>query len=469
MSDGPENLDTEPMMPGRRPVDRPTPMPKEGQVFAERYTIDHQLGRGGMGVVYKAQQSRLDRPVAIKILKPPERIEDDPKFDERFMREAAAAAKLHHANTITVHDFGQTPEGQLFIVMEFLKGRDLRSVIRASGPFLPARAIHVAAQICRSLREAHGMGMVHRDLKPANVVLVERDGDPDFVKVLDFGLVKYRDEDSDLTLAGKFVGSPKYTSPEALDRHKKVDHRSDIYSLGILIYTMLAGQAPFSGDPVQILTAHLREQPPPISAVNPLFRPSPRLEQVISRCLEKDPEARFPSMDALLEALLGAGPGSTEGELTQTLTRSSDLPASGKRARGRLRMGEVIGVAALIIVTGLALLLFGPTSLDSSTGAGEEVSPLESTGASPESPRIDEPALGNEEASQRAEEGLEDSDEPEVGAGESERSGGSTEPQSNRDVAPPVRKSSEPKAKPEKRSTPNKEDEVPEGYKSNPY
>ena len=154
MSDSPDNLDTEPMMVGRRPVDRVTPMPREGDLFAERYIIDSQLGKGGMGVVYKAEHSALDRTVAIKILKPPDRIEDDPKFDERFMREAAAAAKLHHANTITVHDFGQTVQGQLFIVMEFLEGRDLRTILRRAGPMSADRVIHIASQICRSLREA---------------------------------------------------------------------------------------------------------------------------------------------------------------------------------------------------------------------------------------------------------------------------------------------------------------------------
>jgi hypothetical protein len=474
VSDSPESVDTEPLMVGRRPVDQPTPMPKAGAVFADRYTIDCQLGKGGMGVVYKAEQAPLGRQVAIKILKPPDRIEDDPKFDERFMREAAAAAKLHHGNTITIHDFGQTERGQLFIVMEYLEGRDLHSVLRAGGPFPPERAIHVAVQICKSLREAHGMGMVHRDLKPANVVLIDREGDTDFVKVLDFGLVKYAGEESELTLAGKFVGSPKYTSPEALDRTKKIDHRADIYSLGILIYTMLAGQPPFSGDPIQVLTSHLREEPPLLRDTNPLARSTPRLDLVIARCLKKDPEERFGTMEALLEALLASGPAHAQGEQTSTLVLSGDLPAAPRKSVAGRGMGMVLLVAGAVIVLGLALMLFGPSE---PAAPSPEPGPTLEDGAAtqPGAGATDPSGAGATDPSGAGEasggEGAGGGDAP--GAGPAK---GDADPSAAQDQATPAPAATPPSVAPESRApkakppkSPRKDSGESEGYKSNPY
>ncbi|MCO4768489.1 MAG: protein kinase [Deltaproteobacteria bacterium] len=285
----------------------PTRMPDVGEVFAGRYDIQRLLGRGGMGVVYLANQSPLGREVALKILKPPESLEDDPNFDERFLREAAAAARLSHPNTITVHDFGQADDGALYIVMEYLEGNDVRAVLSHEGAFSPARAIHVAKQVCKSLREAHRKGIIHRDLKPANVLLVDRDEDLDFVKVLDFGLVKFRGEASEITLAGKFLGSPRYTSPEALDRNKEVDHRADIYALGILLFTMITGHPPFDGDPMQVLHAHLHEKPKPMWKLNPASQTTPELEELVAKCLEKDAEKRYQSMGQLVIALRAVG------------------------------------------------------------------------------------------------------------------------------------------------------------------
>lgn len=285
----------------------PTRMPDVGEVFADRYNIQRLIGRGGMGVVFLANQSPLRRQVAIKILKPPESLEDDPNFDERFLREAEAAARLQHPNTITVHDFGQADDGVLYIVMEYLAGNDLRTVLSHERTLTPARAIHIAKQVCKSLREAHRKGIIHRDLKPANVLLVRRDEDDDFVKVLDFGLVKFRGEASEITLAGKFLGSPRYTSPEALDRTRNVDHRADIYALGILLFTMITGRPPFDGDPMQILHAHLHEIPTAMWKLNPASQTTPELESLVARCLEKDPDKRFQSMGELLLALIAAG------------------------------------------------------------------------------------------------------------------------------------------------------------------
>jgi serine/threonine-protein kinase len=439
-------------------------MPRDGDVFADRYTIECQVGKGGMGVVYKADQAPLCRPVAVKILKPPDSIEDDPKFDERFMREAAAAAKLHHANTITIHDFGQTDRGQLFIVMEYLEGRDLRSVLRTSGPFPAERTIHVAAQICRSLREAHGKEMVHRDLKPANVVLIERDGDPDFVKVLDFGLVKYAGEDSELTLAGKFVGSPKYTSPEALDRTKKIDHRADIYSLGILIYTMLAGQAPFSGDPIQVLTAHLREEPPPLQDINPMVRSNARLDRVIARCLKKDPADRFASMESVLEALLAC----KEGGPTSTLVLGGDSLSPPRNQRILRVMGLVIALAVAVIALGAALLWFGPQAPEGGSDRSLEVGETSlGEGSAPgaasavEVPNEKDPAADSVEG---ITEKLPDSAQTPTEADVEEKRATSKTETAPKPI-PPTRRRVEPA--PEREAPVDQQ--VSDGYKSNPY
>ncbi len=285
----------------------PTRMPDVGEVFADRYDIQRLLGRGGMGIVFLANQSPLRRQVAIKILKPPESLDDDPNFDERFLREAEAAARLQHPNTITVHDFGQADDGVLYIVMEYLEGNDLRTVLAHERTFSPARAIHIAKQVCKSLREAHRKGVIHRDLKPANVLLVRRDEDDDFVKVLDFGLVKFRGEASEITLAGKFLGSPRYTSPEALDRTRDVDHRADIYALGVLLFTMITGRPPFDGDPMQVLHAHLHETPKTMRTFEPSSQTTPELEALVARCLEKNPDDRYQSMGDLIEALRSAG------------------------------------------------------------------------------------------------------------------------------------------------------------------
>ena len=304
-------------------------MPKAGELFAGRYSIEKMVGRGGMGEVYLATQSPLNRRVALKILKAPESIEDDPNFDARFLREAAAAARLQHPNTITVYDFGQDEEGRLYIVMEYLEGNDLRTVLAHQGIFSAQRAIHVAKQVCKSLREAHAKGIIHRDLKPANVLLIDRDEDVDFVKVLDFGLVKLRDDDSEITLAGKFLGSPKYTSPEALDRHAIVDHRADIYATGILLYAMLTGAPPFDGDPIQVLNAHLHETPRPMYRMNPAAQTTPELEALVARCMEKKPEKRFNTMGELLHALREVGAYFGD-EHTETL--DLDLSEPGERA-----------------------------------------------------------------------------------------------------------------------------------------
>ena len=467
---------------GRRSLHQTPRMPQPGELFAGRYLIERELGRGGMGVVFQARQSQLERSVAIKVLKPPERIEDDPKFDERFLREAASAAKLNHPNTITIHDFGQTPDGILYIVMEYLEGRDLKASLRRSGVFSPERAVHIAAQVCKSLREAHNMGMVHRDLKPANVFLVERDGDPNFVKVLDFGLVKHRGDDSELTQAGRFVGSPKYTSPEALDRNVQIDGRADIYSLGILLFTMLAGDAPFRGDPMQILTAHLRDAPPPLTDVNPMARSTERLDRIIARCLRKDRDERFQSMESALEALLGNDPLG-QGERTTTLVFGGKVPASGRSLAKRSSRATAVVFVALVL--GALGLKFGPSAGPSASSRGEPdsagVPDLRDNMTAVTEPN-DEPAStpGNANDATRVEsetpvdasEIRTDASSPPADLDEAAAGDPTTSPSASSAGITPSRPdlSAPKKTRPRPDSSkPRPKEEIPEGYKDNPY
>jgi serine/threonine-protein kinase len=275
--------------------------PLVGRLVAGKFRVQQLIGRGGMGNVYRASQEPLGRIVAIKVLKPDYPEEQDPHFLQRFFLEAAAASKLHHPNTITIYDYGRDDD-LLYIVMEFLEGRTLRAMMREVGPVPPGRALHIVRQICKSLREAHQAGLVHRDMKPSNVLLIQRDDDADFVKVLDFGLVKFMDSESDLTKTGTFMGSPKYMAPEQI-RRGKCDVRTDIYSVGVLTYQLLSTHVPFDGESVSVLMSHLNDPPPPMAEQQPGLALPARLERAVMRCLEKDPDARFQSMEAMLDEL----------------------------------------------------------------------------------------------------------------------------------------------------------------------
>jgi serine/threonine-protein kinase len=302
------------------------PDPLMGRTIDERYTIRALIARGGMGKVYRAEQAPLGRPCAIKILQPSYSGEADPEFHRRFFLEASIASKLTHPNTVTIFDYGRTEDDVYYMAMEYLDGRTLHKAIREAGWFDEERTAHVARQICRSLREAHGLGVIHRDLKPANVFLTEHGDEVDFVKVLDFGLVKIVGEptadgssapgraalrtpmhaplgDDQLTQTGLFMGSPKYMAPEQI-QGEKVDGRTDVYSLGIMMYEMLCGKVPFDrSNSVNILMAHVHERPPTMHEMNPGVRISPAFEGLVMRCIAKNPDERPASMDEVLAQL----------------------------------------------------------------------------------------------------------------------------------------------------------------------
>ena len=278
--------------------------PLLGRVINDRYKILEQIGQGGMGRVYKSLQSPLDRVVALKVLGAGH--DRDPNFYKRFFLEASVTAKLTHPNTITLYDYGRTDDGVFFIAMEYLNGRTLSAAMQQDGPLAQERVIHIAQQICRSLREAHALGIIHRDLKPANVMLLRQHDDHDFVKVLDFGLVKFfsgEGPESEITNAGTFMGSPHYIAPEQA-RNQNPDQRCDIYSLGVLLYHMLTGKVPFTAQaPVDIILKHLHEPPVPPCELRPDLALSTELQDIVLKCMAKSRDDRFQSMDELLAQL----------------------------------------------------------------------------------------------------------------------------------------------------------------------
>ncbi len=277
--------------------------PLIGAVVGERYRIVSRIGVGGMGAVYRAEHTMMRRDLAIKVLL--SELGGREEFARRFEREAESASRLTHPNIITVTDFGRTPDGALFLAMEFLAGDQLTSLIN-EGPLPRERALAIVRQILRALDHAHAAGVVHRDLKPDNIMLVERDGQRDVVKILDFGIAKVTEPASGqeaLTQAGVIFGTPEYLSPEqALG--ESVDARADLYAAGVILYEMLAGRRPFeSDDKVKIISMHLSHSPPRIRDVNPTVDVPFALEQVVLQALEKHRENRFASATAFLQAL----------------------------------------------------------------------------------------------------------------------------------------------------------------------
>jgi serine/threonine protein kinase len=313
----------------------PVPDPLIGRVVNGRFKISALIARGGMGKVYRAEQSPLGRVCALKVLNPSYAGEQDPEFHKRFFLEASIASKLTHPNTVTIFDYGRTDDDVYYMAMEYLDGHTLHRAIREAGHFPEDRAAHVARQICRALREAHSLGVIHRDLKPANIFLVEHGDETDFVKILDFGLVKNVADTTaeELTQTGLFMGSPKYMAPEQI-RGDRVDARTDVYALGIILYEMITGKVPFDRpNSVNILMAHVNEAPLPLRQMNPNAQVSASLEETIARCMAKDVDQRFASMDEVLVALKRVGSGGFSQAFSGPSTSEfRGLALSGQRA-----------------------------------------------------------------------------------------------------------------------------------------
>jgi serine/threonine-protein kinase len=285
--------------------------PKPGDIIADRYRVVAPIGRGAMGTVYRAEHVQISKVMAIKLLH--RELEKNPENVIRFHREAESASRLNHPNTVHVFDFGRTKSGSLYIVMEYVDGDDLAKVIEKDGPMHFGRVAYLCAQVAGSVADAHAAGIVHRDLKPENIVIAKgRDGET--AKVLDFGLAKLLEGtvEVQVTKSGTIVGTPYYMSPEQI-HGQELDGRSDIYAIGAIMYECLVGKPPFEApNPVGVLSKHLSEEPLPPSARSPLPVPA-EADEIVLRCLEKDPDRRYQTAEELRQDLIGylstVGPG----------------------------------------------------------------------------------------------------------------------------------------------------------------
>ncbi|HXQ60587.1 MAG TPA: Stk1 family PASTA domain-containing Ser/Thr kinase [Acidimicrobiales bacterium] len=336
---------------------------KTPRVLSGRYELSHLVARGGMAEVYRAHDRLLDRPVALKILFP--ELSVDRAFVERFRREAQAAANLSHPNIVPVFDWGEDG-GTYFIVMEFIDGRALSSILRGAGPMHPDRAAEIASDVAIALAYAHRHGVVHRDVKPGNVLITE-DG---IVKVTDFGIARAINTEESLTQTGAVMGTATYFSPEQAEG-MGVDARSDIYSLGVVLFEMVSGRPPFLGDtPVAVASKHVREIPPTPREINPAVPPD--LEAIILKCLAKAPEYRYATGDDLRTDLLRFREGRAVGAVAPPTTSMGTTQAmafggtqtlhqiAGREAEEpeRSRTGLYAGILLVLLVALAVVVVF---------------------------------------------------------------------------------------------------------------
>lgn len=271
-----------------------------------QYRLKQKIGVGGMGEVYLAEHRMMKRPCAIKVIRPEKA--GDPRIMARFEREVRSTAKLSHWNSIDIYDYGRTEDGTFYYVMEYLPGHNTGELVEQGGPIPPQRVIYLMDQVCRALSEAHDIGLVHRDIKPANIFCAYRGGEFDVAKLLDFGLAKpivdtaTDTQDVALTAEGAITGSPMFMSPEQATGETEADARSDIYSLGCVLYYLLTGKTPFAyTQAVKVIIAHASEDAVPPTKHNPDL--PIELEEIVLRCLEKDPDDRFQTSEDLRLAL----------------------------------------------------------------------------------------------------------------------------------------------------------------------
>jgi hypothetical protein len=349
------------------------------------YVVRDKIGEGGMGVVFRAEHPHINRRVAIKVLHPG--ADRNPEVVHRFFNEARAATEIRNEHIVEVLDFGTLPEGMPYLVMEWLDGESLGSLLRSARKLPLGQAALIMNGIARALRAAHGKGVVHRDLKPDNVFLVRRDGEPDLVKVLDFGIAKLLATGMPVqyqTQTGAIIGTPAYMSPEQCRGAKEIDHRTDVYALGVIGYQMLTGRLPFAADALgELLLKHLTETPAPADSIEPSV-PGP-VSQILARALEKEPEKR-PGLDEIMftmDAALAADAVPRSGGATAAALSArfaSTAPATGtavapgphttlgasaseigldRKLPPRHRTGLIVGgaVAGLLVTAGVLVLV----------------------------------------------------------------------------------------------------------------
>lgn len=277
-----------------------------GQVISGRYRVQELLGEGGMGAVYLAEHTLMRKRVALKLLHP--EMSENEEVLARFKREAEAAAHIEHPNVASATDFGQTEDGAFFLVLEYVEGTSLRKAL-AGGALSPPRALHIARQIALALERAHAAGIVHRDLKPENIMLVRKGEDPDFAKVLDFGIARFDPSSArgaasgqPLTRLGTILGTPEYMAPEQ-GAGDVVGPTADLYSLGVMLYEMLTGKHPFEGDGLEIMSMHIVAPVPAMSERAPDVRVEPAIEGLVRKLLEKETQNRHPNARSVVDAI----------------------------------------------------------------------------------------------------------------------------------------------------------------------
>jgi serine/threonine-protein kinase len=341
-----------------------------GQVVDDRYRLEHPIGKGGMSVVYLAEDVDSGRPTAIKFLR--SAFASLPDFVDRFEQEAQACSRLDHPNCLRVMGYG-VAFGSPYLAMEYIKGRTLAQAL-IQGPFSPRSSIEISRQILDGLHHAHSRGVVHRDLKPGNIMLNQQNQGNDWVKIMDFGTAQLlTDEQRDRKLGGTDVGTPWYMAPEQA-AGQPTDQRTDLYAVGIMLFEMLAGERPYTAeDPMRVLQMHLSSPIPSARVLRPDLGLSPELETVMVKAMQKQPDDRFPSADAFSAALLKipeVQPTSPSRALEPVVATdewilpgtplSQEIDLTQRILRDKKKLSAVIGLAALMLI-GLVLLVVALT------------------------------------------------------------------------------------------------------------
>ena len=336
----------------------PTKDPFIGTILNNTYRIQEVVGRGGIGVVYRARDILMERTVAIKMLHA--HLVQDQASIQRFQQEARAASAINHPNVITAYDFGISESGQPYLIMDFLSGKSLSGTIDETNGLEASRAIHILAQTCDALHVAHTKGVIHRDLKPSNIMVVQNRDDPDFVKIVDFGIAKLLPhsgkQSQNLTQTGELFGSPLYMSPEQF-LGKNLDERTDIYAMGCVMYETLMGCPPFAGEHVlETMHKHIHEPPLKFNQRRPDLKLPAKLEAITMRALEKEPDARYQTMAELRDAVLltmdGARDNRTLGARLQSIR--SQLKRARKKNERVIRNVQY-ACFGLVVITILSL------------------------------------------------------------------------------------------------------------------
>jgi serine/threonine-protein kinase len=394
--------------------------PYVGKTIDGRYVVERVLGEGGMGVVYAGKHKVIGKNVAIKVLR--NEMASDKEVSERFVQEARAASAIGNPHIIDISDFGTLPDGSTYFVMEFLAGKSLSAVIsEVGGPMPVPRLSSIAKQIGQALSAAHTVNIVHRDLKPDNVMLVARGSEKDFVKILDFGIAKVGGGTNKVTRAGSIFGTPHYMSPEQA-AGAAVDHRTDIYALGVILYEMATGRLPFDADNFMgILTQHMYKSPVPMRALVPEVGVPAGLDAIVLKCLTKKPEGRYQSMDELVADFEKLDKGLLPDAVQELMARSggfnvpadyfrtpsmmpAPVPASPSLPKQRWPMYAAIGGGG--VVAAIAVVLFlgrgggDPAHAQPATSSAQTAaaSTPSSTAAAAPIPSTTAPATAQEQA-----------------------------------------------------------------------